>query len=325
MRRIARYPVDSLQIYFAASLEIQEELIRYGFQVPVSRDRKIKIPIPIIYSNFRGWIEEPGPLTIERVIPPEWYGKSPEQLGWIDLGEIYVERGVGRQVRRAFRIPPEEVYLDIFLNLQGDVYLKLEIRGYHLERTSIRQVDPARWNNWAAFYIDASYLTELLELVGREAGVSRTVSLHVAREDLQGGKEITYYASIPLTHFSLCLGCFALALSYFEHKAGESGLGRDVVHKLRLRLNHNPDVSSRLKVGVAKVRGKRRQVMFKLASEGPIKRIRGVLKPEVEGKARGEIVYCDHANKDQIIVVNAELLFSALKSVAPRLRDLPER
>jgi hypothetical protein len=48
------YPVDSLQMYFSASLELQEELIKHGFQVPRSRDSKINMPIPIIYANFQG-------------------------------------------------------------------------------------------------------------------------------------------------------------------------------------------------------------------------------------------------------------------------------
>ncbi|MEM2351448.1 MAG: PhoI, partial [Thermoproteota archaeon] len=112
VRWVKRYPVDSLQIYFAASMELQEELIIHGFQVPASRDGKIKTPLPIIYSNFRGWVKEPEPLTDERLIPPEWYGKRVEELGWIYLGTILVQRGKGRQRRNAFRLPQEEVYVD---------------------------------------------------------------------------------------------------------------------------------------------------------------------------------------------------------------------
>ena len=79
---IKTYPVDSLQIYFAASLEIQEELINNGFYVPRSPDRKVIMPIPLIYSNFRGWLKPTEPITIERLIPPEWLGLTPSELRW---------------------------------------------------------------------------------------------------------------------------------------------------------------------------------------------------------------------------------------------------
>ena len=75
------YPVDSLQIYFPASLEIQEELISSGFYVPRSPDGRVLMPVPLIYSNFRGWLKPAEPITIERLIPPEWLGLAPSQLG----------------------------------------------------------------------------------------------------------------------------------------------------------------------------------------------------------------------------------------------------
>jgi len=60
------YLVDSLQIYFAASLELQEELINHGFYVPRSPDRKVIMPVPLIYSNFRGWLKPAEPITIDK-------------------------------------------------------------------------------------------------------------------------------------------------------------------------------------------------------------------------------------------------------------------
>ena len=66
------FSVDTLQIYFPASLEIQEELINHGFKIPANESGKIKTPIPLIYANSRRWLKDEEPITIERLIPPEW-------------------------------------------------------------------------------------------------------------------------------------------------------------------------------------------------------------------------------------------------------------
>jgi len=71
-----------LHICFASSLEVQDKLVKTGYKVLRDKSGKIRTPIPIIYSNFRSWIATPEPITIERLIPPEWYDKSPDELGW---------------------------------------------------------------------------------------------------------------------------------------------------------------------------------------------------------------------------------------------------
>ena len=313
---VKRYPVDTLQIYFAASLEIQDELIRAGYKVPTDRSRKVKTPVPIIYSNFRGWLKAPEPITIERLIPPEWYGKTPDDLGW----EETEYKG-----RRAFRLPPEKVYVDIGLDNKGLIYFKLDVKDYHIERTSIRGVNPGKWNNWAMFYINAEYLDDFLGIFH----MNFPIQMYPIREVQQGGKEKTYYASlvkdkslgIPVINFSLCLGCFDLALEYLAHKAIENGLNKNIVNTLKLRLVHNPKLNVGLKVGVAKIEGKRPQIMFKLASDTPI-RIKGILKPEIEGKARGDLVYCNHKSKTQLIVAKAKHVYSALLATKSKLAHL---
>ena len=331
IRWVKRYPIDSLQIYFAASLELQEELIKYGFQVPASRDGKIKTPLPLIYSNFRGWIDEPEPLTDERLIPPEWYGRKIEDLGWTYLGTIPVKRGRAVQRRKAFRLPQEEVYVNIGFDEEKRIYFKLDVKGYHLERISIRGINPGKWNNWVMFYLDASYLDEFLQLIQKETGIFFSKHLNPIYESLQGGKERTYYASlvkhkglgIPLESFSLCLGCFDLALDYLKYKAKENMLDSRIVDKLKLRLEYDQRINTGLKVGIAKIVGKRPQIMFKIASNTPLK-IRGVLKPTIEGKARGRLKYCNHEYKDQIIVADAEWVYSALIVTKPKLRALQQ-
>jgi len=317
---IEKYPLDTLQIYFAGSLEIQDELIRAGYKVPADKTGKIKTPIPIIYSNSRGWISPSEPITIERLIPPEWYGKSPKDLKWIKT-EF--------KGKEAYYISSEEIYVNIGIDNKGLVYFKLDIKDYHLERVSIRGVNPEKWNNWAMFYVSAEYFEDLINILENVIGNMAPIQLYPTLEKQQGGKEKTYYASmtkgkslgIPIKYFNLCLGCFDLALDYLKFKAEENKLDPNIVNKLKLRLEYDPKIKTGLKIGVAKIEGKNPQIMFKLASDSP-KQIKGVLKPVIEGKARGKLVQCDHKSKLQIIVADARYVFSALLATKEKLRLL---
>ncbi len=61
--------------------------------------------------------------------------------------------------------------------------------------------------------------------------------------------------------------------------------------------------------------------MIKLASTGPKKVIRGVLKSRIEGKARGELIYCDHREKKQYVVLDLAKFYRAL-TVTRRYVDM---
>lgn len=311
----ARYPVDTLQIYFASSLELQEELITHGFQVPGSIDGRIKMPIPLVYSNLRGSLKPKEPITYERVIPPEWLGLTPGELGW----SITVRNG-----RKAYVIPQEEVYVDICADPPSNsITFKLDARRYHLERTSIRGVNPEKWTNWAMFYINARYIDEIL---GWLSSVIQSFpfpsTVKPRKEVLQGGKEITYYVEVPVRDFSLCLGCFHLAQLYFRAKAVEhcsinpqSVLCVEperAIKSLKLRIKYDPRIHVYAKVGVAKISGMEPQIMIKLASKGPKKIIHGILKDRIEGKARGSLVYCDHTKGEQYITLDSTGFLRAL-------------
>jgi len=320
---IERYPADSLQIYFAGSLEIQQELTNVGYKVPSDKSKKIKTPVPLIYSNFRGWEITPEPITIERLIPPEWYGKTPSDLGW----EETIHKG-----KRAYNLPQEEVYVDVGLDDKGLIYFKLEVEDYHLERTSIRQIGPEKWNNWVMFYINAEYLNDLMNIFENSFDNPLRIDvgneLRIVSEKQQGGKEKTYYVSttnkgslgIPVVYYSFCLGCFDLSLDYFRFKAKENGLDPSVVNELKLRIEYDKSINTGLKVGVAKIVGKQPQIMFKLASNTPIE-IKGILKDRITGKARGKLTFCDHRSKLQIIVADAKLIYSALELTQPKLKS----
>jgi len=327
---IKKYPVDSLQIYFAASLEIQEELINKGFYVPRSPDKKVIMPVPIIYSNFRGWLKQGEPITIERLIPPEWLGLTPSALGW---------KKTTRDGKDAYILPIEEVYVNIGVS-ENSIVFDLDIKGYHLERTSIRGVNPEKWTNWAMFYISMEYIDELTSMLEEYLPKSMQASFgslvpgggaEPVREVQQGGKEVTYYVEVPVEDFSFCLGCFDFTQLYLRVKAEEhckisssSDVCRKpskVISELKLRLKYSPTVNTFAKVGIAKISGKRPQIMVKLASTGPKKVIRGVLKPQIEGKARGELTYCDHREKKQYIVLNLVKFYRAL-TVTRRYVDM---
>jgi len=154
------------------------------------------------------------------------------------------------------------------------------------------------------------------------------------KEVQQGGKEVTYYVEVPVKDFSFCLGCFDFAQRYLYVKAKEhckinpsSDVCRNpgrVISKLRLRLKYNPFVNTFAKAGIAKISGKRPQIMIKLASTEPRKVIRGVLKPKVEGKARGELIYCDHEVRRQYVFLDLAEFYKALIATKQFVDKLPK-
>jgi hypothetical protein len=315
---IRTYPVDSLQIYFSGSLELQKELISHGFYVPQDPDKKVKMPIPIIYANFKGWVEPREAITIERLIPPEWLGLSARDLGWVKTV---------REGKDAYIIPEEEIYVNVGL-LENVIVFDLDIKSYHLERTSIRLKDPVTWNNWAMFYIGFDHIEDILNTFCKDVNPSYCKPEPI-REDQQGGKEKTCYCRVSIADFSLCLGCFNLALTYIKNKAvehcrnyphvpfcrdGEKGID-EVIKSLKLRLRYKHNVYTYAKVGVARIEGKRPQIMIKIASEGPSIMIESVAvrgKKVVEGKARGELIHCNHELQRHCIALDRREFCCAL-------------
>jgi hypothetical protein len=327
VKHVMTIPLDSLQIYFNSSLELQQELISHGFYVPKSPDGNISMPLPIIYSNFRGWLTPREPITIERLILPEWLGLTPQQLNW---KEVKVE---GKS-RRGFEIPEEEMYVNIGVLGDDSIVFDIDVKSYHLERASIRQVNPERWTNWMMFYIDLNYLDKLTNTLCSNFVKTLLKSLpKVEPERQQGGKEMTYYAPVKIKDFSFCLGCFDLALLYLRRKAEEhcryyssKSFCRDIeseVKSLRLRLTYSQNIKTFAKVGIAKIKGKRPQIMVKVASTEPTIKIKGVLKEEIEGKARGNLIHCTHEERKQYVVLDIRGFCNALTAVKSYINKLP--
>ncbi len=290
------YLLESLQIYFPASLELQKELIKHGYKVPKPT------PIPIVYANSKGWISDPPPITIERLIDPARYGKTPEELGWLPTPPL---RG-----KQAFKLPYEESYLVVEVK-DGEVLLSIKVKKYHIERPSIRGVNPEKWKNWVGLYLsidDLMAIADELHALAPSGG-----EFYVAHERLPGPED-TYYVykateykrfGLPIVkHFSLCPGCFDYIRAYLNREPHER-----IVNNLRIE--RDPLVPSYLKVGIAKVEGKSPQFMLKLASSSPIK-IQGLLKPIIEGKARGKLTFCDHLKPEHWILIDGIIFRKAL-------------
>ncbi|MEM2913652.1 MAG: PhoI [Candidatus Bathyarchaeia archaeon] len=308
---IGTYDIESLQIYFPASLELQEELINAGFRVPKPT------PLPIIYANFRGWVSEKPPITIERLIHPSRYGRSPSDLGW--------ERTI-KDGKEAYIIPEERSTLEVELDeAMKEARLIIKPEKYHVERTSIRQTGPEKWSNWTMFYLSIRDMLDLTERLMNKIVLPQDLcrkTMLITREVQQGGKEETYFCElervkgIPVKDFSLCMGCFDQVIDYLTNEVGN----KEIVGKLKLRLNYAPDVGGFAKIGLARIEGKMPQFMFKLASHPKEKAIRGILKDVIRGKPRGALSYCSHEDKNHYITVDSSLLLRALCCIKKILR-----
>lgn len=293
--KIATYQAETIQIYFPASLELQEELIKNGFNVPGTT------PIPIIYINFKGWIGAKPPVTIERLIAPIRYGASYADRGWTKTS---------KGGKEAYEIPSEESYLS-FETLEKDkLKIVLHPIKYHLERVSIRGVNPEKWNNWAMVYIS---LEDAKDLQGKlvNAGIKPSIPMKPKREVQQGGKEKTYYLPVRVYDFGLCLGCFEDALEYLRSEEKKQGISVDIA-RLKLRLRRGKE-NTYAKVGISQMEGKHQQLMVKLASQDGIT-IEGILKPIIEGKPRGILEYCNHSKIEQSLILSASEFLGAMIS-----------
>jgi hypothetical protein len=290
--KIGSYLSQSTQIYFPASLEIQRELIQHGYGVPKPT------PIPLIYSNSGGWITQPPPITIERLIDPQLYGQTPTSLGWRTTLPV---RG-----RQAFILPPEQSFLTFEIN--KDVILYIDVKKYHLERTSIRGVNPEKWKNWIAFYLS---LDDFEDLENKLGTIPPRGTFSVKHERLPGFEDTYYVYASPkdrdfgldcVKDFTICAGCFNFVLAYLNRQPP------GVARSLKLRLVRDPSIPVYLKAGIAKVGEKHPQFMIKLASSQTMT-ISGQLKPIIEGKARGRLDFCNHLKPDQKIVLD-HMVFS---------------
>ncbi|MEW6417254.1 MAG: hypothetical protein AB1480_03940 [Nitrospirota bacterium] len=309
--QIAEYVLETLQIYFPCSLEIQEELIRLGYQIP------IKTPIPIIYGNYKGYEEGKGSVGPKKqaIIHPSRYGKTLAQMGWQEFNNYYE---VPKEQGAILRMELEKVEQDALLHL--NFIFKEPKPNYHLERISYRAVEPSKWSNWAMFYIDLNDLPDMIKALSNFINLPNRLcdtSAYVKKEIQQGGQEVSFFFSlgknyhakglgVPIIGYSLCLGCFDHVLPYFDFEGKQHGGSSIITAKLRLL---SSGIQTTAKIGLSKMINKHHQFMFKLVAHPDYKKkIKKLDGKMIEGKARGELTYCDHKNKINEVVIDA-LLF----------------
>lgn len=319
--RIGEYVLDSIQLYFNASLEIQEELINHGFRVP------LETPLPIVYGNVSGYLDgRTSRLAVRAaILDPTKYGKTISQMGWKEIGRrIEIKREYAKLLLETSSRGGEELII---------ISPKFEENtpSYHLEKASYRGVSQTYWKNWAGYYLSLDELKRMAEDIQSRFG-NRLPSQKVywTHEKLPkgGGHEDTYFVSfdpnkrgIEPHSYSICMGCWDNVTKYLETEAerySKIGLPRPDLD-VKLRLEKDKDVPIRMKIGLAKMDEKRSQFMIKFSTvPTAIKRIQGIdeegKRIPIEGKPRGRLVSCNHKRYFHEVLFEAGSFIVAIRS-----------
>jgi len=288
-------------------------MIKKGFYVP------LVTPLPIIYGDMAGYEDNRTSRTALKaaILHPTKYGKTLEEMGWADAGKKII-------------IPHENAKLILTVEKRDLKYLlhlspKFEPNrpGYHLEKASYRGVNPTSWKNWGAFYTNTADLIRIVDDVSSKFGFPKEVCsepVYLTHEDLPkgGGHEDTYFASfdkqgygIEPRSFSLCMGCWDYVIDYLTQQIEEHvkrGLPKPRLD-VNLRLEKDPNVPMRLKIGLSKMTEKRPQFMIKFSTvPTALKTITGIDREGkpivVEGKPRGKCISCDHRDGINEVVID---------------------
>nr|MDO8099958.1 hypothetical protein [Candidatus Njordarchaeota archaeon] len=299
--RIGEYMLDSIQLYFNASLEIQEELINHGFRVP------LETPLPIVYGDVSGYLDgRTSRIALKAaILDPIRYGKSISEMGWKELGrKIEIKREYAKLLLDTSSRGGEELII---------VSPKFEenTAGYHLEKASYRGVSQTYWKNWAGYYLSLDELKRMAEdLQSRFGRIPSSQQVYWTHESLPkgGGHEDTYFVSFDANKrgiephsYSICMGCWDNVIQYLESEAErypKIGLPKPNPD-VKLRIEKDEDIPIRMKIGVAKMDEKRPQFMIKFSTVPTASRtIQGIDeegKPiTIKGKPRGKLVPCNH-------------------------------
>ncbi len=282
--------LERLQVFFPASLEIQEELLKAGFKVPYDRESGRKTPIPVVVSSREG-----RRLRRDRLLKADDFESD---------GKFAM-------------VPGERPRMEMELTDKGFLILRPKPLDYHLEDTGFVSVPPRIWGTWASFSIPFSFYETLTDFLG-EFRNNETKGLYLASRS--SGRRIEVYAykgrtrrdlGVPVFGYALGLHGLALADEYLREKAGESDVPEERLRYLKLGLRKRKETKAGFKVGIAWENGKPSEITLKLSTTDPKVRIQG-LYGELMGKSRGELTRTD----DWYIVVHAEDFAGALHKVA---------
>ncbi|NJE05284.1 PhoI [Thermococcus sp. M36] len=281
--------LERMQVFFPASLEIQEELLKAGFKVPYDKESGRKTPVPVVVSS-----RAERRLRRDRLLKANDF-ESDGKFALV-LGE-----------RATLEMEPTE---------RGFLVLRPKPIQYHLEEMGFVSVPPRIWGTWASFSLPFSAYEKLTEFLN-EFGSRETKGLYLASRG--SGKRIEVYAykgrnrkdlGIPVFGYALGLHGLTLADEYLRENAEENGVPEERLRYLKLGLKKRKETRAGLKVGIVWENGKPSEITLKLSTTEPRVRIQG-LYGELMGKSRGELTRTD----DWYIVVHAEDFVNALNKV----------
>ncbi|GAB6103019.1 hypothetical protein JCM16138_22420 [Thermococcus atlanticus] len=282
--------VDSMQVFFPASLEIQEELLKAGFKVPYDKESKARTPVPVV-SSFSG--------------------------GRVIRKERVLKAGKFENDGRYCILPEEKAWVEMLVNEKGFVMFKILPGEYHLEDLGFTSVPPRLWSTWAAFSLKFESIESITEALQGHAS-EKPKGIYLASRGT--GREIEVYGykgrksknlGIPVFRYSLGMKGLTLAEEYFREKAEENGVNPEVLRYLKLGLRKRKETRAGLKVGIVWKEGRPVRVNLRLSTTAPKIRITGIYG-ELTGKSRGEL----SSSSEWYFTVHANDLYWALMEVS---------
>ncbi|NJE29854.1 PhoI [Thermococcus sp. 18S1] len=278
-----------MQVFFPASLEIQEELLKAGFRVPYDKESGRKTPIPVVVGS-----REERRIRRSRLL----------------------KAGDFESDGKFAMLPGERTFLDMELTERGFLVLRPKPAEYHLEEMGFVSVPTRVWGTWASFSLPFSAYDELVDFLG-EFRNDNGNGFYTASRGSGGRIEVYAYKGrsrkdlgIPVFGYALGLHGLTLAEEYLREKARENGVPEDRLRYLRLGLRKRKETKAGLKVGLVWENGRPVEITLKLSTTEPRVKIHG-LYGELVGKSRGELARTD----DWYIVVHAGDFITALEAV----------
>ncbi|WP_099209217.1 PhoI [Thermococcus henrietii] len=282
------FELKGMNVFFPASLEIQEELLKAGFKVPYDKETGRRTPIPVVSSSMDGRKLRRGRL--------------------LKAGDF--------ETKSKFAVIPEErAFIELEVTEKDFLLIRPKPLEYHLEELGFLSVPPRLWGTWASFSLPFSAYDALLS--GLEEFKEDRKGFYTASKGSRGRIEVYAYKGrtrkdlgIPVFGYSLGLHGLTLAEEYLREKAEENGVPEERLRYLKLGLRKRKETKAGLRVGIVWENGTPVEVTLKLSTTEPRVRIQG-LYGELVGKSRGELTRTD----DWYIVVHASDFITALETV----------
>ena len=266
--------VERMQVFFPASLEIQEELLKAGFKVPYDKESGKKTPVPIVASYRNGKVIKRGKLL---------------------KAKKYEEDG------KYLRIGREKTTMNIDVNDRGFMTFTIKPVSYHLEDMGFTTVPPRLWGTWVSLSLSPKEMWRLYDAVPEDES-SDHGAFHIGCNG--NGREIDIHAykgkgwralGIPVFAYGFGLRNLPLAMEYLEEKALENNIDVRRLRYLKLGLKKLKETKAGLKVGISWSEGEVKRFNLRLSTTAPKVRIEG-LYGELIGRSRGGLGEVDEWN-----------------------------